>query len=282
MKNIINSPLHNDFEKTLKRHPNFGRFPNWFSGVKTSRNTGIAVTSYNVKNISGDNVFLRCDLQFNLEKRAQSISVKNLRDYGVLDTVLNLQARNNFPPDYVDLDILWRVASYAKPKTILELGSGYSTIIFGEYFKQTRKNTESIVTALESTNEFAAMMTTSLSEAKLDRYINLVVPSIKAANFNGKPTEVFDASLDKPFDLIYLDSAPDKSDTQGADFILLNRQILKKGTIIVVDCRLAALMALSGSDLNFEYLTNFRDHRGLSLPIDGLATYTTVIQVIDI
>jgi len=269
-------------EKTIPRHFDRGtKFIHWQAGSKSSAQaTDVELSGYDLLSWGSEAVFSFMDSLLGLEKAIQARSARNLGKLGVLDSILTLQEQNRFPPDYADLEILCRVANHTQPKNILELGSGYSTLVFCHYLDHFKHSSnEPSLTSIEPSGEFAAMMASAVAAEQMEHLVRFISPGVKVYEFNAEPTTVFDVSLDGPFDMIYLDAAPKASKAKGADFILRNRQILKKGTIIVIDGRLSAFLYLMNSDITFHWLTNCRVYKGLDNVRDATTTYTTILQV---
>lgn len=235
-----------------------------------------------------------CGMKGTKEKVSLIKSVGYLDENDVLDLIISFQRINEkFPPDYVDLAILWCLVSQLNPQNILEIGSGYSTIIFGEYFrhKVEKVKNKPLLTSLEMSADFAELVQHFLLENNIPN-ASLIKVNSKSEFFQNIPTEIFDISLNETFDFIYLDSAPNGSVTLGADFILMNKHILKVGTVIVIDGRKNAVKTFYESDIEFDFIENDFGEMLLASDIDKnllqlfstmagdfLSTNTTIIQV---
>jgi len=155
-------------------------------------------------------------------------------------------------------------------------------MLLGAYIKKkAREGTACKCVSVELSTDYASMMRSALETSKLTSGVEIIVPGVRRTNIYGIETPTFDMRAEDSVDMIYLDSAPPGNRLGGADFILENPQLLRPGTVIVVDGRLNALLALMRSSLKFNWLSNIRIYPDLLDSIDALVTFSTIIQIDD-
>jgi hypothetical protein len=198
---------------------------------------------------------------------------KNLKDLIVQSKRPNLKTnqleiQQAFKPELQDLYRLYQFVILNKRTTILEFGSGWSTLIFAIALKQLKKKFGNKITNLRRNNPFQLFVLENDKEflkitknrvnkffkSKNDREdVNFCYSSINMTSYNGNiATEYSKLPLCNP-DFIYLDG-PDQFNIQGhvnnistrhKDMMPMVCDILKfeyfltPGTIIVVDGRAA-------------------------------------------
>jgi hypothetical protein len=172
-----------------------------------------------------------------------------LQRVGVLELLCSGDTQE-IPADLSDLLNLHRLVRSRKPKTILEFGTGFSTIVMAHALAQ---NGSGRLYGVDS-SEFWIENLKAKFPKNLSPFIELRHSSVSVGVHNGQLCHYYDSLPDVVPDFIYLD-APASDDVQGsvrgltfrpesggvrqqvsAD-ILLYESTLKRGATILVDSR---------------------------------------------
>ena len=157
---------------------------------------------------------------------------------GLLKQFSSRRPRDAFTPDYVDLWYLYEHIRTARPKAILELGSGCSTVVMGAALLH---NGAGHLYAIEAEEEWAESTQAALPDAvrslcqvNHSRSSECVIAGVHSRYFTDVPT-------DAP-DMIYIDGAPEGAVWLGAETVGMMEQSLKPGTCIFIDARINAVL----------------------------------------
>lgn len=168
-----------------------------------------------------------------------------------------MQARPNgsYRPDFVDLWYLYWYIREARPKEVVELGSGFSTVVMAAALKH---NGTGRLHSLEPSREWANVTAEALPDPI--RHISTILYS------EGRECAVGDRNsvcfADRPVtspDMIYIDAAPEGARWMGAETVAQWEDALLPGTTIFVDGRIrAATLFLARGWLKRRYKAQVR------------------------
>jgi len=168
-----------------------------------------------------------------------------------------------FPPVAEDLARLHKLIRNRKPFTVLEFGSGLSSIVIADALSKNKSEFLALETKAELRNRFMFQLFSVESDKQwiehseshfpqqLKEYVNFHFSEIKIGTFNGRICHFYDNLPDIVPDFIYLDG-PNPKDVKGkvngmtfkcdertvmsADLLLME-SILLPGTFVLVDGR---------------------------------------------
>jgi predicted O-methyltransferase YrrM len=104
---------------------------------------------------------------------------------------------------------MWDLLLKRKPTQILELGSGWSTIIFAEYARMMKhdQNVSVDFLSIEHEQEWANQTRNLLAAINLTSYANILVSPLKETVFNGIPGYVYDLNClqGREIDYVFVD-----------------------------------------------------------------------------
>lgn len=168
-----------------------------------------------------------------------------------------------FPPVAEDLARLHKLIRSRKPFTVLEFGSGLSSIVIAHALSKNKKEFFALEKKAELRNRFMFQLFSVESDKQwiehsqahfpphLKEYVNFHFSDIKIDTFNGRICHFYDNLPDIVPDFVYLDG-PNPKDVKGnvngmtfqcdertvmAADLLLMESILLPGTFILVDGR---------------------------------------------
>lgn len=168
-------------------------------------------------------------------------------------------------PDFLDLARLHLLITKRKCINVLELGSGYSSLIIadalkanfinngGELPQQIRRNDPWQLDSIDESEEWLRLSESRIP-ATLKRFVNFQQSKVCLGTFSDRPVSYYENLPNKAYDLIYIDGpsqyAPNQSDWLGfntanpgrmpmsAD-ILRIEHFLQSGTMVLFDGRSA-------------------------------------------
>jgi len=163
-----------------------------------------------------------------------------LQRHGVLQYLEEFtQARSDdsYEPDYVDLWLLYRHVRTVRPRLILELGSGCSTVVMGTALLQ---NGQGRLCTVEPHAKWADSTNASLPRAiRASCTVNYSAGTVCDSG-KQKSKRFADLPTDSP-DMIYIDGAPKGAFWAGAENVAEIENELEPGTTIFIDSRFRAL-----------------------------------------
>lgn len=186
---------------------------------------------------------------------------KPLSDKKMKSFILNklsknkIQSKVSFSPDYKDLYLLYKFIELNKRVSVMEFGSGWSTIVLARALKdnQIRYMRESKnlrhkfkfkMTSYENLKKYYADTKNKIKKSKL-KNISLLLSELKKYNFKGRfCTKYKNFKFSYP-DFIYLDGPNPLSlgknsiDMPMAGDLIFYEHFFNPGTIILVDGRTA-------------------------------------------
>ena len=191
--------------------------------------------------------------------------------YEVNNTVFLEKSEEPYVPEYLDLFFLYKLIILNKRLTILEFGSGYSSLFFNlaleevkkkylKYTKKFRAHNKFEIFILENENKYLKTTKQRIDKANFKKsvIVNYLLSKVKMSSYNNIIcTEYSKLPLCNP-DFIYLDG-PDQFNiknkvngitTAHEDFMPMVSDLLKieffliPGTIIVADGRAANVQFL--------------------------------------
>ena len=164
-----------------------------------------------------------------------------LEKQGVMELLNQFSSRrpgDAFSPDYVDLWYLYEYIRTAQPREILELGSGFSTVVMGAALLH---NGAGRLHAIEAAEEWAESTQAALPDAvrpscrvKYSRSTDCVIADFQSRYFTDVPAAAPD--------MIYIDGAPEGALWLGAETVGMMEQSLEPGTCIFIDSRINAVL----------------------------------------
>lgn len=138
------------------------------------------------------------------------------------------QGSNRLSPDYIDLFLLYQAVCELKPRTVYEIGSGYSTLVLNSRF---HNEVDYQVVSLESSSYWLDSTRKMAREVKLPVHIEHYVPS------HVSPLWIYRKRLD--CDLLYIDGPESTEDTFVTDVDISPQ------TTILIDGRLETVVHLA-------------------------------------
>ena len=199
---------------------------------------------------------------FNLDRS----HVEDYQKNQALNSRKNVEPKNSdpLPPELDDLIRLHYLVISRKVTTVLEFGSGKSTLVFADAIKRNKESFEEFVsTNLRKANQFEVHSienneawlerTKSIIPVELQDVVNIHLCASEISHFNGRLCSYYQNIPNICPDLIYLDG-PDQFSSEGtlrglstahpdrmpmAADILSIEHFLTPGTFIVVDGRTA-------------------------------------------
>lgn len=190
-----------------------------------------------------------------------------------------MQARPNisYKPDYVDLWYLYRYVREERPKTIVELGSGFSTVVMATALQQ---NGEGSLLSLEPSKEWADSTARALPDA-MASICTIRHSAGRQCILGDRSTVCFADTPPASPDMIYIDAAPEGARWKGAETIVQWESGLHPGTTIFIDGRISAAMLFLSGPVSRRYqaqvqaicLVDQKTQKALSQPL-GLDLFT--------
>ena len=172
------------------------------------------------------------------DRALQRMCRDNLRDLPLFGRLLATHERNApeaFSVDFVDQQNLHNLMGALRPKRVVEIGSGISTLMFNSLAQELGYH----VTSLEGDPRwFEAVSTTLQSEgigADLRQYEVLKRPGVEPSLVN---PELFEA------DFIYLDGHVDGASDCGAQIIIDVAERTGRCPNLLIDCRIEAFFKI--------------------------------------
>jgi len=178
------------------------------------------------------------------DRQLQQQAKAYLEDVGVmalLEESLESRDTGAFDADLVDLAILHDLAAVAEPQQVLELGSGLSSVILGHAAKKYNGQ----LICLEPSSEWAEH-TASTLPVSLRPHVSVICPAVDKFALHGHDTCAFRLDSKAIPDFIYVDGAPNGAWYRGLETVIQLERDLLPGTVVVIDCRVAAIQALLG------------------------------------
>jgi len=179
-----------------------------------------------------------------LIKRDRDLQIKcfaNLKQLGVWEAIKEFgkaRPKTAFAPDFVDLWYLYAHIRAAKPREVLELGSGLSTVAMAVALTQ---NGSGRLYSVESNKAWAGSTWQSIPES-LRNCCDVSFSPSRESQWSGRDSMCFaDLPTTSP-DMIYIDGAPDGALWLGAETVGQIEDSLGIGTSIFIDSRLSALL----------------------------------------
>ena len=154
-----------------------------------------------------------------------------------MDEFRSHRPRDAYEPDFIDLLILYSYIRAEKPRRILELGSGLSTVVMAHALQQ---NGEGSLVSAEASGKWAAATAESMP-ADLRRYATVEHFRSEPCEVRGQQSVRF-TDLPDDFDMAYVDGAPPGAHFGGAESL----PDPKPGTAVFVDARYRSVDYLNG------------------------------------
>jgi predicted O-methyltransferase YrrM len=140
-------------------------------------------------------------------------------------------------PDFA-LILLTHIRKY-QPQTIVELGSGVSTLVAGYTLEQQQKGR---IISIDHAEQFSAVTQENVLQHGLQAYVHFIHAPLKTVEMNGERWEWYDlAALDAhtPIDLLVVDGPPQYGNTQAMTRYLavpvFYEQLVTGGFVLVDD-----------------------------------------------
>jgi predicted O-methyltransferase YrrM len=215
---------------------------------------------------------------------------RHLEAAGVIDVIEQSAAErdnDSFTPDYVDLTLLYEAVKIVRPRHVLELGSGLSTLTMAKALDELDEGAR--LTAIEPSAHWAENTERTLP-VHLAARVAVLRGESGACEVAGKPSKVFTNPVDAIPDFIYVDGAPEGARFMGMETVIALENQLPVGTVIAIDARQRAFgVLLGGGPLKRKYGVMSQGlfvHLPLSTdphfigPVWGLDRYFTTFAVL--
>jgi hypothetical protein len=133
--------------------------------------------------------------------------------------------KNNllFEPDYLDLNNLINLISKIKPKTVIEFGGGYSTLIIAFALNKIHKNKNYEFVTLDQDKKFLKI-TKGLINQKFKKKIIFIHRKLSVKKFKKKLVSYFSNIPVKNYDFVYEDRYDHKKTKIAGDIMFLIRK----------------------------------------------------------
>lgn len=159
----------------------------------------------------------------------------------IIQSFTDLRPADAIPPDWEDLEILWNQLNIVYPQSVLEFGSGCSTILIGWWLKQTWGVTNYNFVSVETDLVWAARLPFIIPGTRI------FIPSTRDIEKSVLPGDEFKAVrihgiplIVRP-DLVYIDGP----DVSHDDFKTTYSPQMQNAEVILIDGRLECRDALS-------------------------------------
>ena len=170
-----------------------------------------------------------------IDRKLQLLAFSALSQEGAIAAIQSFyrsRDREPFAPDFVDLHYLYAHIRAHRPGTVLEFGSGASTVAMAHALA---KNGEGRLISVEPSEEWAASTAASLPP-DLRPHVTIQFRPAVEANVLGHSTYLFDALPVDTADMIYIDGAAhERAYFQGAEN--MESLDLRAGSFIYIDHR---------------------------------------------
>ena len=141
---------------------------------------------------------------------------------------LNLEKNNLFKPDYIDLINLYNQINKLKPKNILELGSGQSTIVIAKIVSElSKEGYECNFYSLDQEEKYLDN-TIQCMPKELKKITNFFHRNLYTSVLNGKLMSFYENLPDIDFDFVYEDRRDHQKTAIAGDILLLEKRAIEK------------------------------------------------------
>ena len=174
--------------------------------------------------------------------------------------------KTEIPPDLKDLNRLYDITSRYSFNTILEFGSGFSTVVMALALKKQwvtskkKKITKPIpkIFAIESSKKWAIKTMKNLKKCNLQKFAKIILTKPKISIYNGQICHFYERLPDCVPDFIYLDG-PDpktvKGKINGLSFSKSDRPVISADFLKYEFClKKDFFMLIDGRVQNVEFL----------------------------
>jgi predicted O-methyltransferase YrrM len=220
----------------------------------------------------------------------QQMAKNALARCGALE-VLDQSSRHSdagaFSADFVDLVLLYELVRIVRPESILELGSGLSTLMLATSQHDCRNNGR--LTAIEP-NERWAQHTEEMLPDALSSVVEVLRGAPKDYQVGRWQSRIFSNTLSETPDFIYVDGAPSGARFAGMETVIELERELKPGCVIAIDGRMKAFSVFTrGGPLTRKYAVfsqglfvanPIEEDENFIGPIWGLDRYFNTIAVL--
>lgn len=165
------------------------------------------------------------NLYKNLYKKLLNIYFKRIF---IQSTNLDLDKNKLFPPDYIDLINLYNQIKKLKPKNILELGSGQSTIVIASVLKELEQQGHQCAFYSIDQEEKYLKITMNSMPKKLNKYVKFFHRNIYVKKREGINMSFYENLPDINFDYVYEDRRDHESTPIAGDLLEIEEKNLKK------------------------------------------------------
>jgi hypothetical protein len=147
-------------------------------------------------------------------------SIADFRDYPI--TAL--------PPQYDDLLNLYLVVTHRKPKVVLELGGGYSTLVIARALSELDADT--VFWSVDASEHWQEVVSTHMP-VSLKHLVKYHHATPYCQEFNGETISAFETLPVSSANFVYIDGGGIRSCKQGGDALLLEQQAPDDYAILV-------------------------------------------------
>ena len=140
------------------------------------------------------------------------------------------------PPDWADLENLYKLIRKLKPKTMLELGGGCSTVISLVAFDENAgENSDLRFATLYSLDESEYWLdqTSSYIPKDMRRFLEQQLVKPRLENIEGTSVSVVDKLPEGEIDFLYIDGCLVPGNSIGADALIVEKKASRNFTILV-------------------------------------------------
>ncbi len=166
--------------------------------------------------------------------------------------------------DYIDLNNIIKIIKKHKPKTVLELGSGYSTYAIIYALMHVHKNNDFKFYSVDQTLDYQKHLMSEFPKNLKDKII-FQHRKVNIKEFKNTKMSFFDDLPNEKFDFIYEDRQ-DHPDTKIAGDILKyeNEKIIENDKFVFIIDGMESTVNFYKNNLKFRYSYNHSSFAGIS------------------
>jgi len=171
-------------------------------------------------------------IRYVILKRINNRLKKKFRYQYKIDSYL--KNKSLFETQYYDLENLINLIKKIKPKYVLELGGGFSTIAmcYALDFNFKKYGIRGKLVSYDQSKHYLNL-TKKILPPKFSKYVSFKFSTLKLKKFNNQYVSIFSKIIIKDYNFIYEDRFDHKKTRIGADILFLERKIKSNFSFVV-------------------------------------------------